>query len=165
MKESILSKYSNTIVTLCHAHEIICRTTEFFPPKNSCPKYTTVGVKVPVLNWKKIISGNYAWSEDREGGFSRPRAFFQVRWRSTFTFDGSLWKCKPQEKHSFQMMKERIEQRAQFVFIINYPRIFVFLHRILQYELYLFENLNIRNETHYPDILGILRIVAWANPI
>ena len=69
MKESILSKYSNTNVTLCHAHEIICRTTEFFPPKNSCPKYTTVGVKVPVLNWKKIISGNYAWSEDREGGW------------------------------------------------------------------------------------------------
>ena len=58
------------------------------------------------------------------------------------------------------MMKGRIAQKAQFVFIINYPRIFVFLHRILQYELYLFENLNIRNETHYPDILGILRIVA-----
>ena len=26
--------------------------------KNSCPKYTTVGDKDPVLNWNKIISGN-----------------------------------------------------------------------------------------------------------
>ena len=31
--------------------------------------YISVGFKVPVQNWKKIISGKYAWSEDEEGGW------------------------------------------------------------------------------------------------
>ena len=46
--------------------------------QNFSKKNKNIGVKDPVLNWKKIVSDNYAWSEDREGGWLLT-AFFQAR--------------------------------------------------------------------------------------